>query len=75
MHELRLVIELLTDSLQIDPVRRYRTIAIDIWLKLSLKTTIRGLPEINFLMDFNVSVWPALQIVLSPSITYVITKR
>lgn len=70
MYELRLLIELLRETLQIDPVRRYRTIGIDMWLTQSLKITTRGLPEIQFLMDFTVSAWPALQIVLSPSITY-----
>lgn len=74
MHELKLVIELLRDSLQIGPVRRYRTIGIDVWLKQSLKTKIRGLPEINSLMDFSLSLWPALQIALSPSTTCLIQK-
>jgi hypothetical protein len=75
MHELRLVIELSIDILQIGSVRRCRTTGIDVGLKLSLKTTRLGLPEINFLMDFIASAWPALQIALSPSIIYLIPKH
>jgi len=70
MLELRLVIELLRESRQIDPVRRYGTTGTDMPLRQSLKITIWGLPEIHFLMDFNASAWPALHIALSPSITY-----
>lgn len=74
MHELWLAIELLIDILQMGPVRRCLTTGIDVWL-LSLKTTRVGLPEISFLMDFIASAWPALQIALSPSITYLIPKH